>query len=86
MVTRRNGFQEPMTDDFTFKILLLNFELKNPAFFHYLTKVKEGCSRQRSRSIMIGSSRKGSVNSCRKRRETGGLLLRKNQELLIYVV
>jgi len=45
VVTRRNGYEEPRTDEFTFKIMLPNFERKNPAFFHYLTEVKEGVFR-----------------------------------------
>jgi len=45
VVTKRNNHVETETNECSFKILLPNFERKNPAFFHYLTEVKEGVFR-----------------------------------------
>lgn len=41
VVRKREGHVEPETDECSFKILLPNFAHKNPAFFRYLSEVKE---------------------------------------------
>lgn len=41
VITKQQGVIIPETDDWAFKILLPNFQHKNPAFFRYFSEVQE---------------------------------------------
>jgi hypothetical protein len=88
VVTKRNGSKELLTDENSFKIRLPNFELKNPAFFHYLTEVKEGVFRAKIKDYYdwIIQDRIGTLMSQKEKLEDGHVIMLDRQQCTLVLI
>ena len=88
VVTKRNSYKEHPNDEYAFKIMLPNFERKNPAFFHYLTEVKEGIFKAKIKDFYdwIIQDRISKLMSQKEKLEDGRVLTLDRQQCTLVLI